>query len=58
MEVIKYLYRCKCGHGFYKNSKRLRIRRNYKCGVCGSRKTKFIRSILKAKREKRKILWR
>lgn len=51
MEVIKFLYRCKCGHGFYRNSKRNRLRRNYKCERCKSRKTIFIKQVLKAKRE-------
>ena len=55
MEAVKFLYRCKCGHGFYRNSKRLAILINNKCGVCGNRKTKFIRQVLKVKREKIKI---
>jgi len=52
MVVIKFLYRCVCGHGFYKNSKRWAILTNNKCERCGSRKTKFIDQVLKVKRGK------
>ncbi len=55
MEVSKFLYRCKCGHGFYRNSKRWIILINNKCDVCGGRQTKFIKQVLKVKREKIKI---
>ncbi len=54
MPIIKrYLYKCKCGHTFYKDVKRRFYQKRYTCRECGKRTTKFKKTIKKFQRERR-----